>query len=122
MANSVPLPDLGEGVESGDVLDIFVSVGDSVSEGDDLIEVETDKATAAVPSPFTGTIASIAVSEGDTVTVGMEILTIDAAGGGEVPVEQAPAAPVEQAPAQPAPAPTPDPPAAPPVQPVSPPA
>ncbi len=50
MATEVKLPELGDGIESGDVLEIFVSVGDVISAGQDIIEMETDKATVPVPA------------------------------------------------------------------------
>jgi pyruvate dehydrogenase E2 component (dihydrolipoamide acetyltransferase) len=82
MATEITLPHLGENIDSGDVLSILVSEGDSVEKDQDLLEIETDKATAAVPSPEAGTIVKILVSEGDTVNVGAPIFEIEADGGG----------------------------------------
>ncbi|MFZ4471062.1 MAG: biotin/lipoyl-containing protein, partial [Pirellula sp.] len=78
MATEIKLPSLGEGVESGDVLEIYVKVGDVVKPEQSLLELETDKATVAVPSPLSGKILSIAIQEGDTVKVGQVIGTIEA--------------------------------------------
>ena len=50
MSIEVKLPDLGDGIESGDVLEIFVSVGDTIEKGQDIVEMETDKATVTVPA------------------------------------------------------------------------
>ena len=50
MAVEIKLPALGEGVDSGDVLEIFVSVGDTVEKNEALVELETDKATVNVPA------------------------------------------------------------------------
>ena len=61
MARPFKLPDLGEGVHEGEVLNVLVSVGDHVNEGDPILEVETDKATAEIPSPFTGKVEEIKV-------------------------------------------------------------
>ena len=47
---TVKLPELGDGIESGDVLEVFVSVGDVIKQGQDIVEMETDKATVPVPS------------------------------------------------------------------------
>lgn len=81
MATQITLPNLGENIESGDILSILVSEGDTVSADQDLIEVETDKATMPVPSPQAGTIVKLLVSEGDTLEVGAPFAEIDAAAG-----------------------------------------
>lgn len=83
MATEIKLPSLGENIDSGDVLSILVSEGDTVDKDQDLLEIETDKATAAVPSPEAGKIVKILVSEGDTVDVGSAIFEIEAGGGGD---------------------------------------
>jgi pyruvate dehydrogenase E2 component (dihydrolipoamide acetyltransferase) len=79
MATQIKLPNLGENIESGDVLSILVSEGDTVTENQDLLEVETDKATMPIPSPNAGKITKILVSEGDTISVGAPIMEIEAA-------------------------------------------
>ena len=112
MATEIKLPSLGEGVESGDVLEIYVKVGDVVKPEQSLLELETDKATVAVPSPLSGKILSIAIQEGDTVKVGQVIGTIEATAAASSP------APTSPAPTSPAP--TPAPPAASPPKPTAP--
>ncbi|MFA8019172.1 2-oxo acid dehydrogenase subunit E2 [Bremerella cremea] len=93
MAIDVQLPDLGDGIESGDVLAVHVSVGDSVEKGQTLIEIETDKATVDVPSTEGGKVTKVFVKTGDTVAVHAPIVTIDGAGGGSsAPAPAAPAA------------------------------
>ena len=94
MANQIKLPNLGENIESGDVLSILVSEGDTVTKNQDLIEVETDKATMPVPSPAAGKITKILISEGDTVKVGAALMEIDSAGSenGAAKTEEKPAA------------------------------
>lgn len=99
MATEIKLPELGDGIESGDILEIFVSVGDTVSEGDDIVEVETDKASVPVPSTVTGTVASINVESGQTIAIGDVLITVD--GGAAAP--EAPVTPAVEA--EPAPAP-----------------
>lgn len=74
----VTLPELGDGIESGDILEIFVSVGDVISAGQDIVEMETDKATVPVPASVGGKITKILVNEGDTVPIGGTILEIEA--------------------------------------------
>jgi pyruvate dehydrogenase E2 component (dihydrolipoamide acetyltransferase) len=80
MATQIKLPSLGENIESGDVLSILVSEGDVVTKDQDLLELETDKATMPVPSPQAGKITKVLVSEGDTVPVGGAIFEIEAEG------------------------------------------
>jgi pyruvate dehydrogenase E2 component (dihydrolipoamide acetyltransferase) len=83
MARAFKLPDLGEGIHEGEIVEILVSVGDRVKEGDPLLEVETDKAVTAIPSPFTGTVGSVPVKAGDTVTVGDVLVVFGDADDGE---------------------------------------
>ena len=90
------LPDLGENIESGDVIRILVDVGDHLAEDQTVIELETDKAVIEVPSSIDGTVTEILVQQGDTIAVGQPILEVEAA---EIPaVEEAPPvpAPVEE--------------------------
>ncbi|MCC9602127.1 2-oxo acid dehydrogenase subunit E2 [Stieleria sp. JC731] len=103
MATEVTLPELGDGIESGDVLEVFVSVGDVISEGQDIVEMETDKATVPVPSSVGGKVSKIVVSEGDTVAIGGVLIEVEAESGASAPAPSAPA-PEESAPAAPAPA------------------
>jgi pyruvate dehydrogenase E2 component (dihydrolipoamide acetyltransferase) len=103
MADQIKLPHLGENIESGDVLSIFVQEGDEVSKDQDLLEIETDKATMPVPAPQAGKITKILVSEGQTVAIGVAIMEIEPSG---VPApaksKQPPAAPPKAAPSEPA--------------------
>ncbi len=72
------LPSLGD--DAGDEAKVsftYVDEGDSVEEGDDLIEMVTDKATFNVPSPKSGTITKLLVAEDDTVKVGEAICIMD---------------------------------------------
>ncbi len=77
----VKLPKLGEGAESGTVASIFVKVGDMVSEGQTIVELENEKAVAPIPSPAHGRVVSLRVSQGDRLVVGQVILTLDTGGG-----------------------------------------
>ena len=79
MSTEVKLPELGDGIESGDVLEIFVAVGDVISEGQDIVEMETDKATVPVPASTGGKVTKILVDEGQTVAIGGVILEVEAA-------------------------------------------
>ncbi len=71
------LPDLGEGVHEGEVLKVMVSVGDEVTEGDSILEIETDKVTVVIPSPFTGAVLEIRAKEGETARVGDVLMIFD---------------------------------------------
>lgn len=104
------LPPLGENVESGDVVKIAVKVGDTVEKDQTLLEVETGKASAEIPSPSAGVIKTIHVKEGSKVKVGQALVTI-AAGAAAPAAAPAPEAakPATPAPAAAAPAPAPAP-------------
>lgn len=80
MTTSFRLPDLGEGVHEAEILEITVSEGQSVKEGDIILEVETDKAAVEIPSPFSGTIEGIKVSQGETVNVGDVLIVFQTEG------------------------------------------
>ena len=95
MATEIKLPDLGDGIESGDILEIFVSVGDEVSAGQDIAEIETDKAASSVSTDVAGKVTKIVVSEGDTVPVGGVLIEVEASAGSTAPA--APATPPQPA-------------------------
>lgn len=84
MAIEFKLPDLGEDIETGDVVRVYVSPGDRVEKEQALMELETDKAALDIPSPAGGVIKEVHVKEGDTIKIGQLLVTIDdGAGGGE---------------------------------------
>ena len=108
------LPDLGENIESGDVIRILVATGDHLAEDQIVIELETDKAVIEVPSSIDGVVTEILVQPGDTIAVGQPILEVEATAE-EAPVaeaEEASPTPIvrepEAAPVEAPPAPTPD--------------
>jgi pyruvate dehydrogenase E2 component (dihydrolipoamide acetyltransferase) len=72
----VRLPNLGEGVDSGSVVRLFVKEGDVVTQGQTLLELENEKAVAPIPSPAAGQVASIRVKAGDKINVGQFILRL----------------------------------------------
>jgi len=78
MATEVKLPELGEGIDSGDVLEVLVHEGDVIEKDQSIIELETDKATVEVPSTHAGKVTKVHVSSGDTVPVGGTLLTVEA--------------------------------------------
>jgi 2-oxoglutarate dehydrogenase E1 component len=79
----VSMPEMGESVTEGTVLEWHVSEGDRVAEGDTMVEVSTDKIDAEVPAPADGTIAKIHVQPDDTVQVGQALAEIAASGRSE---------------------------------------
>ena len=79
---NIVLPELGEGIDSATVVSLKVKPGDTVTAGQDLLDVETDKASVPVTSTAAGTIAEIRVKTGDKVAVGSVLLTFS--GNGEV--------------------------------------
>ena len=87
----------GESVTEGTILEWSVKVGDSVKDGDTVVEISTDKVDMELPAPSAGTITEILAQEGDTVTVGQVIarMTTSAAapatnGGAPAPITSAP--------------------------------
>jgi pyruvate dehydrogenase E2 component (dihydrolipoamide acetyltransferase) len=74
------LPDIGEGIHEGEIVKWFVAKGDKINEDDTLLEVQNDKAVVEIPSPVTGTIEEIVVSEGTVAVVGDVLIRIDAPG------------------------------------------
>lgn len=73
----VVLPELGEDIQSAVVSYWHVDAGDRVSEGDDIVEMATDKATFNIPAPAAGTVKEIFFKEGDTVRVGEALAVIE---------------------------------------------
>jgi|SRR5690625_458966 len=69
--------DIGEGMNEGEILEYFVQVGEKVTVDQPLVELQTDKMVAEIPSPTAGTIKEIHFEPGDTVTVGTVIMEID---------------------------------------------
>lgn len=81
MIKEVKLPEVSDNVETGDVVKVLVSVGDSVKVDQPLIELETDKAMFEVPSTEEGVVKEIMVKVGDAISIGSVILTLDSEGG-----------------------------------------
>jgi pyruvate dehydrogenase E2 component (dihydrolipoamide acetyltransferase) len=80
MAYEFRLPDLGEGVREGEVVDWLLEPGQTVAEDDPMVEVETDKATVEIPCPVDGTVAELHAAVGDQVAVGSLLITISTEG------------------------------------------
>ncbi len=89
MNEKIILPELGDGIEGGDVVNILVSKGDEIEKDSVLLELETDKAVLEFPSPQSGRIIEIHIQKGDTVTVGQLLVTLDIKGKKEQSEETA---------------------------------
>jgi pyruvate dehydrogenase E2 component (dihydrolipoamide acetyltransferase) len=96
MTQQFKLPDLGEGLHESEIIDVPVSVGDTVEEDEVILTVETDKATVDIPSPFAGKVQQIHVKAGEIVHVGDVLLTFD--GDGEREAQPEPKKPQKSAP------------------------
>ncbi len=79
------LPDIGEGIAEGEIVKIDVKVGDTIAEDDVLFEVQNDKSVEEIPSPVSGTITAVLVSEGTVAHVGDVIVEIATEGGSHAP-------------------------------------
>lgn len=71
------LPELGEDIDTGDVVALLVSVGDTIEVDQPVLEIETDKAAIEIPSSVSGVITAIHVEEGGIIEIGKPILTVD---------------------------------------------
>ncbi len=98
----VKLPKLGEGADSGSVVGILVKVGDQIQAGQNVIELENEKAIAPIPTPQGGVVTQIYVKEGQKLSVGQRILAITPSG--EAPSAPSKSAAPAESPSKPAPA------------------
>ena len=87
----VRFPKVGEGADSGKVVSVLVKVGDTISAGQTILELESEKAIAPIPSPAGGKITAISVKEGDTISVGAVLLSLEGSEGAAAPAAKAPA-------------------------------
>ena len=85
------MPEMGESVTEGTVLEWHVSEGDSVEEGQTMVEVSTDKVDAEVPAPASGTVTKILVQPDEEIEVGKPMAEIDTNGGPPEAAEEVPA-------------------------------
>jgi pyruvate dehydrogenase E2 component (dihydrolipoamide acetyltransferase) len=83
----IRLPKLGEGADSGSVVNVLVKVGDRVRKDQTLIELENEKAVASIPATAGGTVTKIHVKPGDKLSVGQVIVSLEAEGGAAASVE-----------------------------------
>jgi pyruvate dehydrogenase E2 component (dihydrolipoamide acetyltransferase) len=90
MERVFPMPDLGEGLEEGRIVEWLVDVGDEVTLNQPLVEIETAKAAVEIPSPLAGSIGALHGRAGEDVSVGAPLITFEVA---RQPVEAARATP-----------------------------
>ena len=88
----IEMPQMGESVSEGTILEWAKAVGDSVAEDETLVEISTDKVDAEVPAPAAGTITELLAEAGDTVTVGQVIARMQS-GNGSIGRQGSPSAP-----------------------------
>jgi pyruvate dehydrogenase E2 component (dihydrolipoamide acetyltransferase) len=93
-ASEFKLPELGENITQGDLVRLMISPGARVSEGQPVMELETDKAVIEVPSSVSGVVKEVRVKEGEKLKVGQTIFTLE--GGAPAPAPIQKHAPVEQ--------------------------
>ncbi len=103
----VTLPEMGESVTEGSIVEFHVKPGDAVAEGDTIVEVTTDKVDVEVPAPASGVVVQLTVKAGDTVAIGAKLAEIDVNGvsaAGRSPAKPASPQVAAAAPVTPAPA------------------
>ena len=77
------LPKLGEGADSGIVVNVFVNEGDKITKDQAVIELENEKAVASIPATEGGTVTKVYVKAGDKLSVGQRILSLEGGGSEE---------------------------------------
>lgn len=85
------MPDIGEGVVEGEVVEWMVAVGDSIKEDDPILSVMTDKATVEIPSPVDGTVKRVVGEAGDILPVGVVCIEFEVEGDGNASSDSTPA-------------------------------
>jgi pyruvate dehydrogenase E2 component (dihydrolipoamide acetyltransferase) len=99
----IRVPDIGSG--EGEVIELFVKVGDRVEADQSILTLESDKASMEIPAPKAGIVKSIKVKLGDRLKEGDELLELEVEGAAAAPAATAAAAPAAKAEAKPAAAP-----------------
>src|ERR1700689_3824048 len=83
----VKLPHLGEGADSGTVVNLFVKEGDQITKDQPILELENEKAVATIPSTAAGTVTKVHVKTGDKISVGQRILSVADGGSAGAPAK-----------------------------------
>jgi pyruvate dehydrogenase E2 component (dihydrolipoamide acetyltransferase) len=90
MAKEFRLPDLGSGLQEGQIVNWLVEVGQTVTTSDDLCEIETEKAVIEIPVPYAGTVLELKAGVGDSVPVGAVLAIIGESGESAEAAREAP--------------------------------
>src|SRR5579871_4764908 len=77
----VKLPHLGEGADSGTVVNLFVKEGDQITKDQPILELENEKAVATIPSSAAGTVTKVFVKPGDKISTGQKLVSLSGNGG-----------------------------------------
>jgi pyruvate dehydrogenase E2 component (dihydrolipoamide acetyltransferase) len=80
MSIEFKLPELGENIETADVLNVLVKAGDKIEKDQGIVEIETDKATIEVPSTITGIVQTVLIKPGDKVKIGQSLIVVGDSG------------------------------------------
>lgn len=83
MSAEIKLPQIGEEIDEAVILDVLVSVGDRITEGDPVVSLESDKATTEVPASFGGEVVDVLVEEGQAVKTGDALIRVEETRGEE---------------------------------------
>ncbi len=102
MAVEIKLPNLGDGIASGDVLNVLVKEGDQIKKDQGIIELETGKATFEVPSTHEGKITKVLVAAGQTISIGAVLITLEASETATKPAAKGATQPAAKAATKPA--------------------
>jgi pyruvate dehydrogenase E2 component (dihydrolipoamide acetyltransferase) len=94
-ASEFKLPELGENISQGDLVRLMIAPGARVSEGQPVMELETDKAVIEVPSSVTGVVKEVRVKEGEKIKVGQVIFTLEGGAAAQPEPSRSRTAPVE---------------------------
>jgi pyruvate dehydrogenase E2 component (dihydrolipoamide acetyltransferase) len=92
MLQQIRVPEIGENIESGEVVTVMVAIGDVVTVDQAIAELETDKAVLELPSPVSGRVTNILIAPGDTVKIGQVVVELEGDGESPAPPAEKPAA------------------------------
>lgn len=97
MPTEVKLPNLGDGIDTGDILEVLVKEGEIITKEQGILELETGKATVQVPSSAGGKVLKVHVKQGQSIPPGELLLTLEEATDEAKPAAQKPAPPAKKA-------------------------
>ena len=80
MIKEVLLPNIGEGIDTADVSEVLVNVGDSISKDDAIFVLESEKATMEIPSPYDGIVKAVNIKQGEQIASGQALITVEISG------------------------------------------